>query len=75
MIPFLDQLESIIATSGPPAGKAAFIAVFVAVLMWLLILPDRLLNDSAIRPPWWRNTRFWAIAVTLVQIVVYLNWG
>jgi hypothetical protein len=67
--------QTLVATSGPPLGKAAFVGVFVLVLLWLLIMPRRLLDPSQVRPPAWRNARFWAIAVTVVQIVVYLRWG
>jgi hypothetical protein len=66
---------TLLATGGPPLGKAAFVGVFVVVLIWLLIMPQRLLNQSHVRAPWWRNARFWAIAVTLIQIMVYLRWG
>lgn len=64
-----------IATGGPLLGKAAFIGVFLIVLIWLIVLPQRLLGHGDARPPWWRNARVWAIAVTLIQIAVYLRWG
>ena len=61
----------------PPSwlGKAAFIGVFVVLLIWLLLLPARFIGNADGRPPWWRNTRFWAILVCLIQILVYWHWG
>ena len=64
-----------LAAGGPWAGKAAFIAVFALVLVWLLLVPGRLIGQTGARPPWWRNTRVWAILVAAVQILVYLRWG
>lgn len=61
--------------TGPLAGKAAFIGVFVALLVWLLFLPTRLIDEQGVRRPWWRNVRFWAVVVTLAQIGVYFYWG
>lgn len=56
-------------------GKAAFVGVFVALLVWLLLLPVRLVDPEGVRRPWWRNARFWAIVVTIAQISVYVFWG
>jgi hypothetical protein len=61
--------------AAPLAGKAAFIGVFVALLVWLLLLPPRLIDEQGQRCPWWRNVRFWAVVVTLAQIGVYYFWG
>jgi len=71
----LARPTALLATNGPWAGKAAFIGVFVVLLIWLALMPDRLIGHVDGRPPWWRNTRFWAIVVTVIQIVVYLRWG
>ena len=65
----------LLATGGPWLGKAAFIAVYVVLFVWLLLLPARLIENADGHPPWWRNTRFWAILVCLIQMVVYLRWG
>ena len=59
----------------PWFGKLAFIGVFIVLLVWLLVIPDRLIGNVDGRPPWWRNARFWAILVCVTQIVVYLHWG
>jgi len=56
-------------------GKAAFVGVFAALLVWLLLLPARLIDQHERHCPWWRNVRFWAIVVTIVQIWVYAWWG
>ena len=61
--------------AGPFWGKAAFVGVFVALLVWLLFLPASLIDPERVHCPWWRNTRFWAVVVTLVQISVYVVWG
>ena len=56
-------------------GQAAFVGVFVALLVWLLFLPARLIDQEGVRRPWWRNARFWAVLVTIAQIGVYVFWG
>lgn len=61
--------------TAPLWGKAAFVGVFMALLVWLLLLPARLIDQEGLRRPWWRNVRFWAIVVTIVQIGVYFWWG
>ena len=65
----------LLASGGPWLGKLTFIGVFVVLLVWLLFVPDRLIGNVDGRPPWWRNTRVWAILVCLTQIVVYLRFG
>ncbi len=72
---FLIAAEGVRFASGSFLGKAAFIGVFVALLIWLLFLPPRLIDEQSLRRPWWRNVRFWAVVVTLVQIWVYSRWG
>ena len=61
--------------AGPLWGKAAFVGVFVALLVWLLLLPTRFIDQEGVRRPWWRNARFWAVLVTIAQIAVYVVWG
>lgn len=63
------------AAAGPPLGIAAFVGVFVLVLVWLVLMPRRLLDGTGPRPPWWRDVRLWAVVVTVIQIAVYLQWG
>jgi hypothetical protein len=64
-----------LSPGGPPVGKAAFIGVFVLVLVWLLLMPSRLIGHADGAPPPWRNTRLWAIAITVVEISVYAYFG
>jgi hypothetical protein len=71
----LAPATAVLATSGPLAGKLAFVAVFVLLLVWLVLMPGRLIGHTDGRPPWWRNARMWAIVVTVIQILVYLRWG
>jgi hypothetical protein len=60
----------------PWIGKAVFMAVFALLLVWLLLMPDRLIGRAAgDRIPWWRSVRFWAVLVTVAQIAVYAWWG
>jgi hypothetical protein len=73
--PMLATVTALLAAAGPLAGKLAFVAVFVLLLVWLLLMPGRLIGQADGRPPWWRNTRVWAIVVTVIQILVYLRWG
>ncbi len=65
----------LLGVRGPLWGKAAFIGVFVLLLIWLLLMPGRLIGHADGPPSWWRNTRFWAVVVTVIQILVYLRWG
>ena len=71
----LTNAPVLLAPGGPWLGKAAFIGVFVVLLVWLLLLPARFIGNADGRPPWWRNTRVWAILVCLIQILVYWHWG
>ena len=64
-----------LASGGPPVGKAAFIGVFVLVLIWLILLPARLIGHTDGPPPPWRNARIWAIMVAAVEIAVYAYFG
>ncbi len=71
----LATAEVVRSGHSPLLGKAAFVGVFVLLLFWLLFLPAGLIDDEGARKPWWRNVRFWAIAVTMAQIGVYTYWG
>ena len=63
-------------SGGPLWGKAAFVSVFALLLVvWLVLMPGRLIGQGDRRPPWWRNTRLWAIPIAAVPIVVCLRWG
>ncbi|MBN2506735.1 MAG: hypothetical protein JXQ71_08580 [Verrucomicrobia bacterium] len=57
-------------------GPAAFAGVFLLTALAILLLPRRLLDhDRGATPPWWRNVRFWAVAICVVQVLVYLVFG
>ena len=70
-----DNAIAILAAGGPILGTAAFIAVFVVLLIWLVLMPGRLIGQAEGRPPWWRNVRVWAIVIATLQILVYLRFG
>jgi len=65
----------LLAAAGPWAGKLAFVAVFVVLLIWLILMPARLIGQADGTPRWWQNARIWAIVVTVIQIAVYVWWG
>jgi hypothetical protein len=77
----MNTLSSIIQpwlliAAGPAwAGKAAFIGVFVLLILVLIKLPPRLAGETGRRPPWWRNVRVWAIIIAVTQIILYAWWG
>ncbi len=60
---------------GPWAGKLAIIAVFGAVLVWALVMPARLIGQGNQPLPWWKNARFWAILIAVIEICVYYRFG
>ncbi|MBN1909829.1 MAG: hypothetical protein JW818_08835 [Pirellulales bacterium] len=64
----------ILLGSGPWLGKAAFAGVFVLLLVWLLFMPARLIDEDR-GTAWWRSARWWAVLICSVQIAVYLYWG
>ena len=74
-VPLIAGTITLMATTGPPAGKLAFIVVFVLLLIWLVLMPGRLIGHADGRPPWWRNARVWAFVVTVIQVLVYVRWG
>lgn len=56
-------------------GKWAFVAAFGLLLVWLLLMPRRLIGQADRCPPWWRNVRVWAVVVCTLQIWVYAWFG
>lgn len=50
----------------------AYLAVLAVILFPPTGLRDEEIGDGG---PWWRNARFWASVVILVQIAVYARWG
>ncbi len=59
----------------PTVGTAAFVAVFAALTLWLLLIPGRLIGQADGRPPWHRNVRVWAVLVAVTQMLVYVLLG
>jgi hypothetical protein len=59
------------AGAATPQGKWAFVAALALLLVWLILMPRRLIGQAAGAPPWWRNVRFWAAVVAAAQVVVY----
>jgi len=56
-------------------GKAAFIGVFVVLIVLLASLPAKMLGEAESRPPLWRSVRAWAILIAIAQILIYSFWG
>ena len=54
-----------------PSGKWVFVAALVLLLVWLVLMPRKLIGQAEHVPPWWRNVRTWAIVVCAIQIVIY----
>jgi len=52
-------------------GPVCFIAVFLFTAIGLLFIPKSLLGEATSAPTWWRNARFWAVAICVVQMAVY----
>ncbi|MBN1590752.1 MAG: hypothetical protein JW888_14660 [Pirellulales bacterium] len=55
-------------------GVVAFVGVYVLLLVWLLLLPARVLDEPPGRP-WWKRSRVWAVAIAVIQVLVYLGLG
>ncbi|GMR24692.1 MAG: hypothetical protein BMS9Abin37_3276 [Acidobacteriota bacterium] len=56
-------------------GSVIVILAYLAVLAVVLSPPKNLRSEEEEGAPWWRNVRFWASVVVVVQIVVYAVWG
>ncbi len=74
----LHALPLILAEAAPLAGRLAFAGVFVALILWLLVIPrGRLAEEMGADgnpKPVWRQARTWAIGVASLQLLVYLFW-
>jgi hypothetical protein len=51
------------------AGALVVILLYVGCLGIILFVSPKLVAPREV--PWWRNVRFWASLVALMQIVVY----
>jgi len=56
-------------------GALVVILAYLAVLAVILFPPKNLRTEEYEDAPWWRNVRFWASVVVVVQIAVYAIWG
>jgi hypothetical protein len=72
----LALLPCLLAAAAPLAGRLAFATVFLALLAWLLLIPQSRLADkeSNEATPFWRNARIWALAIAVAQGLIYLLW-
>ena len=56
-------------------GQAAFIGVFLLLLVTLWLLPARFVEPEGGSAAWWTSVRFWAGIVCTIQILIYWIWG
>jgi hypothetical protein len=60
-------------------GRMAFAGVFAALIVWLVIAPNRFFvdspNDTMANSAWWKSTRLWAVLVAGFEMMTYLLWG
>ena len=63
-----------LAVIAPLAGRLAFASVFVALIVWIILIPAERLGHQGQRIPVWKNTRTWAVLVATVEALVYLLW-
>ncbi|MGC8990227.1 MAG: hypothetical protein ACP5MD_08915 [Verrucomicrobiia bacterium] len=52
-------------------GKAAVMSIYLLLLTGIVLMPKALIEPTEQRVPLWKNLRFWAALICLVQIVVY----
>ncbi len=60
---------------GPLVGRLAFMGVFIALLVWILLMPARLIGQGDGPVVWWKSARFWASLIALIEIGVYWQFG
>jgi hypothetical protein len=64
-----------VALAAASVGKWVFVGALLLLLIWLIVMPRRLIGQAEQVPPWWRNVRFWAIIVAVAQISIYAWFG
>lgn len=57
------------------AGHVVAVVVYLLVLAGIIWMPQWLRDKDEKPVPWWKNVRFWAGAVCVVQILVYALLG
>ncbi len=60
---------------GIEPGAVVVILLYAAALAVILLVSPKLSAPTAPAAPWWRNVRFWASLIAIVQMVVYAVWG
>jgi len=68
-----DFLRELLLAVPLPAARALFLAVPIALLIWVLLLPRQDVTASAgeARGGWSTNLKVWAALALLVQILIY----
>lgn len=64
-------IEPLAAALTVSVGQAAFVGVYVMVLVGIIWLPKTLCDQPGRTVPWWENLRLWAALICVVQILVY----
>ncbi|MGD9126949.1 MAG: hypothetical protein PVH19_06180 [Planctomycetia bacterium] len=59
---------------GPFWGKVCFLGAYVLLLIWLIFMPAKLINEEP-GTPIWKRARLWAILIAVIQIGVYAVLG
>ena len=59
---------------GPFWGKVCFVGVYILLLIWLIFMPAKLIQEEP-GTPIWKRTRVWAIIIAVVQVGVYMVLG
>lgn len=56
-------------------GALVVILFYASCLAVIWLVSPKLVPPRVEPIPWWRDVRFWASLVALVQIAVYAYWG
>jgi hypothetical protein len=56
-------------------GALIVILMYALSLVVILYVSPRLDGKAETPNPWWRNTRFWASFVAIMQMIVYALWS
>ena len=56
-------------------GRIAFAGLFLILAVSLALIPGRFIGQEGRRPRPWRDVRCWAIAIAIVQLLVYAILG
>jgi hypothetical protein len=56
-------------------GPLLVVLLYAGCLALIWFVFPKLVSPAAAPRPWWRNVRFWASLVAIVQMIVYAVWG